>query len=164
MVGNCYFPDIRKTDIRKEARQYIKVLSQDTMESEINNQISSMLHHAGTMADIGAEIPQLIRWPRILRPVGRLILRVILYLSRFVIYQQRQFNWAIIHLVGTQKLKSDESIVKEIAVLRREQLRQNSLIMAQAMKIEYLERQLGITVSTSAPDVEFENVAGKIDR
>lgn len=59
--------------------------------SQVNVSMQAVEYHASRVGEV---LPELARFGRVKRKIGQQVARIVLYLSRFITDQQKQFNWA----------------------------------------------------------------------
>ncbi len=119
--------------------------------SRLHTHLSAVEYHASR---VGAALPELARFSRVKRKIGRQVARIVLYLSRFITEQQKQFNWATLHVLqdlsesmrrvangfGERVKREDDEVTKTLYVLR-EMI--EKIVQEQRTALPRLEEELG---------------------
>lgn len=93
------------------------------------------------LAAIGSRPPDFTRWPRYSRRIARLAARGVLFLSRFLIIQQSQFNAAVLNTMHDFALRMSRFRGSQRASARRTELELQGRIEALEQRMDALQRE-----------------------
>lgn len=103
---------------------------------------SESLHSLGNLAHAGLRIPNFGHWPRFVRRAARLAARGVLFLSKFIVVPQAQFNAAAVNLLHDLAARTERSRVGQRASARRVEQEMQERISSLETRMAELQAEL----------------------
>jgi hypothetical protein len=106
------------------------------------NSRTELLQSLGRRAFIGHPIPDFSRWPWYSRRLARLAARCILFLARFLLTRQSQFNTDSLNLLHNLSQQQAEIRIHQVASVRRLELHLQEQMNALEARIAVVQSEL----------------------